>query len=184
MPNWCQNVVTFSHSDPAEIKRLEAAIADGRMMGEFLPCPRELATGLSPAATADIAETNIANHGFPDWYSWCVNTWGTKWDIGSSDCINTVDRDSLMACFESAWSPPLAFYQHMVDQGWSIEANYYEPGIGFCGTWLNGEDDQYDLSDMSADDAEAELPVDLNEMFQVSDGMRINEEDEDSSEEE
>lgn len=183
MPNWCQNVVTFSHNDPTEIRRLETAFANGRMMAEFHPCPQELLTAVSPAATADIAEANINQHGSPDWYSWCVTNWGTKWDVGEAVGINTVDDDSMVVYFDSAWSPPLEFYQHMCNNGWSIEANYYEPGVGFCGTWLNGENDQYDLTDMSADDAEAELPVDLNETFQISENMRMHEEDEDGPEE-
>lgn len=180
MPNWCANVATFSHSDPAEIKRLESAFARGEMMKEFLPCPEELIEGTAPADGA-VADTNVEKYGAADWYSWCLNNWGTKWDVGDADGINDVDEKSITVYFDSAWSPPTDFYEFMHENGWRIDASYYEPGIGFCGNWLNGEDNQYEITGDSEWVVE-NIPSDLDETFQISANMEMWEQDDDEDE--
>jgi hypothetical protein len=50
---------------------------------------------------------NEAKYGNRDWYSWCINNWGTKWSprIEQWD-INDYPNDSeIYAYYETAWSP-------------------------------------------------------------------------------
>lgn len=37
MPNWCENTVTISHTDPSLVKRAADAFNQGKLCQEFLP---------------------------------------------------------------------------------------------------------------------------------------------------
>jgi hypothetical protein len=183
MPNWCSNSVTFIHNDPEQIKRLEKAGAEGKLFTEFLPCPKELLEGSAPA-TGDIVDHNVTKYGAPDWYTWCLNNWGTKWDVeADSDNINNIDPNTTSVFFDTAWSPPVEFYQYMVDNGWSIYATYYEPGMAFCGSWNNGDDDQIEITGDSEWVLE-NVPADIDEAFQISYNMESWEQDNSDEDEE
>ena len=45
---------------------------------------------------------------------------------------------------------------------------YYEPGMCFAGVWEDGCDDYYDYSNMTSDEVQEELPVELDEAFGIS----------------
>jgi hypothetical protein len=47
--------------------------------------------------------------------------------------------------------------------------------MAFAGVWENAFHEEFDLSDMTADDAEAMLPVELVETFNIVEQMRDNE---------
>ena len=49
---------------------------------------------------------NIQQYGFPTWYEWSINNWGTKWN--AYDCIELEDASEEMneLCFNTAWSAP------------------------------------------------------------------------------
>jgi hypothetical protein len=88
----------------------------------------------------------IIDQTHPDyWYNWCVNNWGTKWDIGSDNGevhgLNPtiVDNEATMS-FDSAWSPPIGLYKELVLRGFRVIASYFEPGMGYCGVWTDGDD--------------------------------------------
>ena len=68
MPNWCENRVCFKHSDPTKLAELDAALRDGNALQYLHPMPGELEGTTAPSDT-------------PNWYDWCVNNWGTKWDV-------------------------------------------------------------------------------------------------------
>jgi hypothetical protein len=82
---------------------------------------------------------------FADWYMWCVNNWGTKWDIGSDNGevhgLNpTVVGNEATMSFHSAWSPPTGLYKELVLRGFRVIASYFEPGMAYCGIWTDGDD--------------------------------------------
>ena len=80
-----------------------------------------------------------------DWYEWNIANWGTKWDIGSDNGevhgLNPtiVDNEATMS-FDSAWSPPIGLYKELVLRGFRVVASYFEPGMGYCGIWKDGDD--------------------------------------------
>ena len=177
MPNWCNNNIELSHPDKAMVERAKAAFVDGKLLNEFIPLPKELEDTTAPARFTN--EELEKKYGASDWYSWCVNNWGTKWDISPYDCeIN--EHGVLVGAFDSPWGPPIEAYAKLEALGFEVRAYYNEPGMGFTGMY-EGCDECYDYSGMSADEAEDMIPETLNEMYGITDSMR---EWEDENEEE
>jgi len=181
MPNWCNNTVTISHEDPSMIERARKAFNEGRLLDEFIPVPKELSEAV---ADGSLNEALVMKYGYSNWYNFCVNEWGTKWDVGA-DGQPAIDSDvnTLSMNFESAWAPPCAAYEKLIEQGFKIIAYYYEPGMAFAGKWDNGDDDYYEYGSMSSQEIADTLPNDLDECFciseQVAEWEAENEETED-----
>lgn len=179
MPNWCNNTVEIHHTDPAMIERVRKGFNAGALLNEFIPCPAELHDHESPNRDEALAQRFLEQYGAKDWYDWQVRNWGTKWDIGGEFEATDKEGGGLVLVFDSAWSPPTDAYQTLVDEfGFSIRAYYYEPGMAFAGMWEDGVDDFYEYGGMSSEQAEAELPTELNEMFNISEEIAQYEEEE------
>ena len=184
MPNWCNNSVVLKHSDPVMIERARKAFNGEGLLQEFIPVPQSLRDTVAGSMGEDQREAheaqqkaNIEKHGYANWYDFCVNEWGTKWEIGADGNPAQDIPGGLMLGFESAWSPPIAAYEKLLDMGFEIEAMYFEPGMAFAGIWDNGRDDYYDYSGLdSAGIAEA-LPAELDEAFGISESAAEWEED-------
>mgnify|MGYP002507766801 CR=1 FL=1 len=179
MPNWCNNNIELSHPDKAMVERAAKAFADGTLLNEFIPLPKELEDTTAPARESD--EALVAKYGYSDWYSWCVNNWGTKWDI-SPYGVEINEHGVLVGAFDSPWGPPIQAYEKLEALGFEVRAYYYEPGMGFAGVY-EGVDECYDYSGMSADEAEEYLPEALNEMFCITESMREWEEENEENDE-
>jgi len=169
--------VTISHTDPAMIERVREAFNKGALLQEFIPVPKELMETVSGSvpegAERDAHEaqmaTNRATHGYKDWYDWCVNEWGTKWDVGA-DGQPAIDNDTntLVLNFDSAWAPPIQAYEKLFYMGFKILAYYYEPGMAFAGIFEDGADEYYEYGGMNSDQIAEELPAELDECFCIS----------------
>lgn len=128
MPNWCQNKLTVSHDDPSMLDRFVQAYNAGKVCNEFIPQPENIGDG---------------------WFDWCVDNWGTKWDIGADIGTDHAERYGLKATvvdneancsFDSAWSPPIGLYEKLVELGYKVHASYFEGGMAFGGIYQNGHD--------------------------------------------
>jgi hypothetical protein len=195
MPNWCSNNVTFSHSSKKQIQRLVKAFQGDGLMQEFYPCPKELKETRAGSYAKDAPEyerhiqqqeDNKAKYGHTDWYDWQVANWGTKWDVRGQYPIQTdlsPCGQTVTLSFESAWSPPIAFYNHMLSLGFSVAAYYYESGVSFCGKWEDGKDDFYDISGDS-DWVYKHIPHDIDDAMAISESMATWEEEEEGEGEE
>jgi len=177
MPNWCNNSVELYHKDPAMIERARTAFNDGRLLDEFIPVPKDLQIVAGRVGDDNDpkqielkeAETrNLATHGYATWYDFCVNEWGTKWDVGSDGNPAQDIPGGLMLGFDSAWSPPVNAYEKLLGLGFEIRAMYYEPGMAFAGIWDNGDDDFYEYGGLDSAGIAEELPVELDEAFGIS----------------
>ena len=188
MPNWCYNVVNIVHSNPAMMDKLEDGANGDGVLQALIPCPAELLDGELTTSYGDadkqrevdrLREAAFQKHGYASWYDWCVENWGTKWDLCEVS-IERHDEHRATLNFDTAWSPPLAAYEKLMEMGFEIEAFYYEPGMSFAGIWENGTDDLFEGIEGSKD-AEDRLPDVLNEMFNISESLaeaeRENEED-------
>ena len=156
MPNWCANNVTLTHEDPEMIRRAAEAFSGGNLLAEFIPLP----------------------HGKWD-YTWCIENWGTKWDIGGpNETLNTLGPDRIEIAFDSAWSPPITAYEALTEMGFGIDATYYEPGMAFCGVWQDGYHDTYEYANMSAAEIRESIPSELDERYSISEWVEESENEE------
>jgi hypothetical protein len=183
MPNWCNNDITLKHKDPAMIDRAQKALADGRLLQEFFPCPQDLIDTVSgfpgedkrAAHDAQMAR-NIELYGYKDWYDWNVANWGTKWDVGGDDGLTQrLDPNTLQASFDSAWAPPCNAYEKLAALGFEIKAYYNEPGMCFCGVWEGNEDDffddYYEYSGETSETVREVIGAELDDYYSISETM-------------
>ena len=187
MPNWCNNYLELEHEDPAMIERAQKAFAEGKLLEEFCPVPASLHIVAGRVGSdedqnqKDLAaqeESNLATHGYRNWYDYCVNEWGTKWDVGGNGDQATVDSpNSIKMNFDSAWAPPTAAMDKFMDLGFKVKLIYWESGMCFCGLYDENGDDYMDYSDMSADEVEADINPEIDECMCIVENLREWEEE-------
>ncbi len=175
MPNWCENIVTITHDDQNKLIKLHEAMIAGNFLKTVIPIPIELQNKLTSSYGGEDKEFKDKlrsklkkKYGYESWYDFCVNKWGTKWDVEVFDSMLT-DEGELCANFNSAWSPPIGIYEELTRQGFDVEAKYCEFGMGFAGTYSSEEGEyHYDFND---------LPDDLDEEFGISESLKEIEDD-------
>ena len=178
MPNWCNNSVEIYHDDPAMIERVRTAFNGEGLLQEFIPVPedlRNIVAGSVPVAEEEAhkakEQANRDKYGYTNWYDFCVNEWGTKWEIGADGNPAQDIPGGLMLGFESAWAPPIAAYEKLTEMGFRIRAMYFEPGMAFAGIWEDGIDDFYEYGGLDSAGIAEELPVELDEAFGISEDV-------------
>jgi hypothetical protein len=190
MPNWCNNNLVLEHDDPAMIQRAFDALERGEFLNEFIPVPQELKDTVSgfhgdPETQRKLEEqtqSNIDKFGYGNWYDYCVGEWGTKWDVGEQGASDIHPGGKMLhTSFDSAWSPPVSAYEKLEAMGFRVEAMYYESGMGYAGTYSDGDDNTVELEGMSANDIEREYP-ELDECFGIAECMREYEDEEELTE--
>jgi hypothetical protein len=187
IPNWCNNSLYLVHTDPAMIERAVNGAKNDGLFSAFMPTPAELENPVAETYGGDttdeanrVRSENIAKHGFASWYDWRVHNWGTKWDVNDVHVdyfTQEPDKASANFHFDSAWAPPIAFYDHLTELGFEVKAYYYEPGMAFCGKYEDGADDGYEITGDSIWVLD-NIPADIEQNFDIAEGMREWEEDE------
>ena len=180
MPNWCNNTLELQHEDPAMIERAKKAFAEGKLLEEFCPVPESLHIVAGRVGDGDeqktleaAEEANLTEHGYKNWYDYCVNEWGTKWDVGGDD-YNEPQQETpndITMSFDSAWAPPIPAMDKLEALGFSVRLYYYEPGMAFAGLYEDGHDNYYEYGGMNSDEVAAALPEELDEMFCISESI-------------
>lgn len=153
MPNWCMNRLTVSHEDPAKLSEFCQAYNAGKMLSHYLPQPEYLQTG-EIITTPGGEEIKCMSD---DEWQWRVANWGTKWDISPGQEASVCNGE-VCVLFDSAWSPPVGLWPRLEALGFRVTALYWEPGMGFCGKYGDGEDQDYDTSD-------EDVPEDIKNEF-------------------
>jgi hypothetical protein len=172
------------------IRRVVTGYNGEGLIKQFFPCPEPLVNTIAgsygdPDKQADLAkkeEANLLEFGYKNWYDWCVDNWGTKWDVtseGNGDAEISEDGLEVQLSFDSAWSPPVGFYEEMERQGFAVEAFYHEPGMAFCGRYADGFDDYHEIKG-NADWVEANIPAEINEVFAIAESMAMWEDEEET----
>jgi len=114
MPNWCWN-------------HLEVT-GDEKQLQEFVE--------KSTKATKEefSFEGTLPCGDREDWYNWSCENWGTKWDACDSH-VNESEPQCFSVGFDTAWSPPIAWIQNIMDKYPNLEFSleYDEPGMCFGG---------------------------------------------------
>lgn len=179
MPNWCNNNLVLEHDDPEMIRRAHAAFERGELLNEFIPVPEDLKITAGFLGSGDEQKElerktaeNVAKYGYGNWYDYCIGEWGTKWDVGG-DGQSDVHPDGKMmhASFDSAWSPPVNAYEKLEKLGFRVEAQFYESGMAYAGSYSDGNCDEFNLEGVTADEIEQNYP-ELDECFGISESIR------------
>ena len=195
MPNWCGNTVEIAHEDPAKLKEIVNAFNEGKFCQYAKPVPEDLhivagrvgddGDEAQKKLEEDMAR-NLEKYGYETWYDFCVNEWGTKWDVGGDGCFDPAELEdgatNTVINFDSAWAPPIGAYDALVEQGFQIRAYYYEPGMAFCGIWDNGYDDFYEFGGENSKTVRDAIGDELDDMFGISESMAEYEDEEDQEE--
>ena len=186
MPNWCNNTVTISHPDTAKLEALASAVKEGNFLKHIIPIPEDLnivAGRVGDDANPDQIELerrtqeNIQKYGAGNWYDFCTSRWGTKWDVDPYDPADVViENNTITFGFDSAWSPPMGIYEAMAEQGYTVTAYYYEPGMAFVGKCeaspeFGMTDDCFDIGGLNSTTVVDEIGEELDEMFGISESM-------------
>jgi len=193
MPNWCNNYLVLEHEDPEMINRAKRAYTEGKLLAEFVPVPDDLHIVAGRVGDDEdqkqkdlVAqeEVNVAKHGYANWYDYCVNEWGTKWDVGGEDMLTEDGPNALRMNFDSAWAPPIAAMEKFQDLGFKVKLIYWESGMCFCGIYDENGDDYMDYTDMTADEVDKAINDEVDECMCIVENLREWEEENAEQEEE
>ena len=161
MPNWCENHV-YIETNPEEIAAIVAAIEnqdDKGLLHYLCPEPEHVEN-----------DTSVV---MPNWYSWRVENWGTKWEVHAEITSHSVEGGWINLYFDSAWSPPVDALDYWASQGTHRQFNirYIEWGMAFCGEADNSFGDTTYNIPMTAAEVQESIPVELDETFGISENV-------------
>ena len=111
MPNWCENKLVV-RGEKKDMVKFNKALDKENLLKSFVPIPKD-------------QDDN--------WYQWCVDNWGTKWDVEIND--STIEDDYVELSFDSAWAPPVAWLKIVAKKYPKLKFSlkYDEPGMCFIG---------------------------------------------------
>ena len=148
MPNWCNNRVTISSNteDDSQFKELVAKFQVERPFNEIFPQP-DWKTIPNEKGQLPVKEEITNKDGqlititsnFPDgknddrWYHWCIDNWGTKWDVNISE--GDVDESYAEFEFETAWAPASGIFDKIKEDYPDVAISWFydEPGMEIAG---------------------------------------------------
>jgi hypothetical protein len=123
-------------------------------------------------------KANLVKHGYSTWYDFCVNEWGTKWDVGGEGDQSSQDSPTdIRMNFDSAWAPPVPAMEKFQDLGFKVKLVYWESGMCFCGLFDENGDDYFDYTDMSAAEVAEHINPEIDECMCIVENLETWEED-------
>jgi hypothetical protein len=156
MPNWCNNVTTLQFKESYEAKNFYD-IVKGNMNSK-----EPVVFGILRPRPADQEQ---------NWYDWNILNWGTKWEP-TVDWIDLETDNQVFMVFDTAWGPPLQWYQYIEEQyGIKVNATYLEWSMCFCGIWDWDKEEHFDYIDRS-------LPQRLLDDYNIIENIEDMEEEE------
>lgn len=153
MPNWCMNNLQITASVD-EIKEIELQLdqCEGKSFFDiFVPNSEEAGKG-------------------DDWYSYNCATYGCKWNCDASDWDVDGEGTTISISFDSPWGPPEELFKTISERYYSVLAYYYEPGMAFCGKFMDGYDECYEIPS-SSEEVKDSIPDEIDEFFCISEQM-------------
>lgn len=142
MPNWCMNNLEISHEDPAKIKEIAGRL-ESLEEGKY----KEL-IGFLKAFD-------------PDW----------SYREAASAEYTVTDEKTINANFDTAWSPPVELYETLEEQGFVVEASYYEPGLMLTGIYRDGYDNSVNLDEIDEDFWDTDLGQEVDAHWNIREEM-------------
>jgi hypothetical protein len=172
MPNWCDNTVYITHDDPKKIQVLVDAWKENKFFGTIHPEPDYTKVKVKPTFNSR-ASTPSPEFVSPEsaWWDWRVQNWGTKWEITTDEAYIDTSENEIRVSFATAWSPPTGIFDKLVDQGYGVNALYYEGGCAFCGQYVDGSDETYG-TDGKWMDVKNTIPDNIDLEFGITENMK------------
>lgn len=166
MPNWCANGLRIIATNDEQRNKLKELVEhtkkedDNGLLSFFYPTPKDLLDTVAGYMSGEEGEklkkqeeANLIKHGARNWYDWQINNWGTKWDVDVQHqwIFDYTDKNIYECFFDSAWSPPIGFYNRLVEDGYKVEATYNEIGCAYIGFYRDGDDECYSWGEIKGD---------------------------------
>ena len=170
MPNWCDNTVYITHDDPKKIQILVDAWKANKFFGTIYPEPDYNKVEVRPTFP-QIKGNNDPVKPESAWWDWRVQNWGTKWEITTDEAYIDIHENEIRVGFSTAWSPPTGIYDRLVNDGYSVDAYYYESGCAFCGHYSDGNDETYGI-DGNWEWVRNNIPDSIDTEFCISESMK------------
>lgn len=186
MPNWCSNKLTISAvgtEAQAKFPALVQGIKEGKFLNTVVPVPEELYADEAHSYGGEHAQERDAlrarlkeKYGYENAIDFCYDHWGTKWEVEAY--IEEEYPWAIELSFDSAWAPPIGVYNALHEQGFNVQARYYEPGMCFGGIVtatqgdglaVNHSDDIFNRNDL--------VRQIIDNDFGISDDQAMNEEE-------
>ena len=94
MPNWCDNFLTINADEKTVNEILEFVKSEEYAFdfNNIVPMPDYIYTGM-------LGDEERKLYGENNWYDWCCENWGTKWN---AEDVN-IDGESISML--TAWAP-------------------------------------------------------------------------------
>jgi hypothetical protein len=170
MPNWCDNTVYITHDDPKKIQILVDAWKVNKFFGTIYPEPDYNKVKVKPMFP-EIKGNNDPVSPESAWWDWRVRNWGTKWEINTDEHYIDIHENEIKVSFSTAWSPPTGIYDRLVNDGYGVNAYYYEGGCAFCGQYVDGSDETYGI-DGNWEWVRNNIPDSIDTEFAISEQMK------------
>jgi len=135
MPNWCSNRVeiTGPADDADHLRELMTTAESSFDFNAIIPMPVEYDN------TSVSDEVRELKYGHPDWYSWALENWGTKWNSDQAQWLSTAEPQEPdlvhVVYFDTAWGPPFPIIFALSERFPSLilRLSYCEPDLRFGG---------------------------------------------------
>lgn len=171
MPNWCSNTISISGPKDKIRALWDATQKDENEGGGLLQALYPMPKAVGDEKTQDSV--------MPDWWTWRVNNWGTKWEVSNEGLEYSEDGDlaTISGWFDSAWAPPTGaiFHYGHRNEDVRIELSYYEPGMCFVGkaTVEEGidDDDYFEYGDCDSSNVRDHIGPELDDEWNISESM-------------
>ena len=147
MPNWCRNRITvYGNEQTDKIKEVEKIFESKTPFNDIFPMPDWKNTpnenGELPVLHQEFNKNGdlfYETYNFPDgknddrWYHWCIDNWGTKWDIDLAAA--DVEEDYAEFGFQTAWAPASGIFDKIKEDYPDVAISWFydEPGMEIAG---------------------------------------------------
>ena len=148
MPNWCYNRINvFGNENEEKLKEVEKIFESQTPFNEIFPIPDFKNIPNSKGELPKLEQMKNPDgsilwetYNFPDgknddrWYHWCVENWGTKWDMCDKFTAE-IDEGWAEFGFNTAWGPPQGIYEKITEDFPDVGVSWFydEPGMEFAG---------------------------------------------------
>ena len=121
---------------PKELENHTKEIVTQEEYDKWEPHPEH--TWIGRPITQKMSDEFKEKFGTDNWYNWCINNWGTKWNANDV-YINMNEPDGIEITFDTAWGPASGIYELIEEkikkENWDITVSWFydEPGMMFAG---------------------------------------------------